>query len=88
MEKSANGLSTSPLSRKRRREESSRLDPAEHRALRALVGQAIWLGRMGVPELAFRASVLSGHLTEPLVEHLKEANSLVRLGKKLGKQKW
>ena len=51
---------------------------SEHRALRAMVGQGAWNGRLGNPELSFEVPRLSGYLAAPTIRQMKEANTMIR----------
>lgn len=83
MKSYAENLSVVPMSKERRAQEESPLDGKEHSALRGVGGQCQWLGRQGHPRLSFRASRLASNYTQPHVRDLKEANTMIRMAKRL-----
>ena len=76
-------LTIARITRDRKKETESSLSEAEHRTLRALVGQLAWLGRMGMPEIASAVSRLAGSLAKPVMADLLMANTIVRTAKKI-----
>ena len=71
-------LELAPLSKVRRSQLESPCTADERRSFRSVVGGLSWLGTHGRPDLCFEMSRLQGHLSQPLVRHLVEANRCVR----------
>lgn len=87
MELYCNNLKIAPMGRSRRSEDTSKLRPDEWHQLRGNGGQAQWVSRMGLPEVAFKTSKLASSYTNPVVEDLKASNAILRTAKKLGGRK-
>lgn len=83
MKEFVQNMTPAKLSNERKRQVGSPLTAIEEKMLRALVGQGIWLARMGMPELAVRVSKVAGKMTKPVVQDLLDANTFVRFAKKV-----
>lgn len=76
-------LEMAGLAKERKANGTAPLTKKEHQGLRSVLGQAQWLSRMGLPEIAFRCSRLASNLAEPCIDGLKEGNSTLRAAKKM-----
>ena len=59
-------------------EKKKRCTEKEHVQFRSLVGQLLWVARNGLVSISAGVNELGGWLAEPTVQHLLDANSLVR----------
>jgi hypothetical protein len=71
------------IPRTRRAEKAAKLSDDEHGRFRAILGQAVWLARMWLPEMSFRVAALTSKLVAPTVQDLMDANSLTRWSRQL-----
>ena len=75
-------LETMKLSDQRKAQPESLLDRHELKLFRGLLGSLSWLAAQGRPDLSFQVSRLQAYGTDGAVQHVIDANALVRAAKR------